>query len=77
VAQAQARIAARRADAAPAGDESRLDAADIAFHERVRAGYAAIAAAEPQRVLRVDATAAPEAVHAAIWALLTERYDAV
>ena len=73
------RIAARRAgDASGAGaDESRLDASEIAFHERVRAGYAAIAAAEPQRVLRIDAAPAPEALHARIWQALTERYDAV
>lgn len=62
------------ASRAPGADESRLDAAGRDFHERVRDGYAAIAAAEPQRVLRVDAEGGPEAVHARIWALLEERY---
>ena len=42
----------RKAD----GDEwNRLDAYDVAFHRRVRAGYLALAAAEPQRWMVVDA----------------------
>ncbi len=84
VSAALQRIAARRsadggaAAGAPAGgDESRLDASAVAFHERVRAGYAAIAAAEPGRVLRIDAAGSPEALHERIWQALTERYDAV
>jgi dTMP kinase len=78
VALARERIAARggaQGAAGSAADESRLDASAAAFHEKVRAGYAAIQAAEPGRVLRVDAAPAPEALHARIWALLGERYD--
>jgi dTMP kinase len=36
--------------AASAGAPDRIERQEIAFHERVRAGYAAIAAAEPERV---------------------------
>lgn len=73
------RIAARALTqgTAQGGEESRLDAAERGFHERVRAGYAAIAAAEPGRVLRIAADGDPEAVHGRIWALLRERYDVV
>jgi dTMP kinase len=37
------------------------------FHERVRQGYLAIAAAEPQRFLVLDATRPPEPTTQAIW----------
>lgn len=36
--------------AASAGGPDRMERQEIAFHERVRSGYAAIAAAEPERV---------------------------
>ena len=35
---------------------------DLAFHERVRAGFLALAAAEPERFVTVDATATEERV---------------
>ncbi|MEZ0372650.1 MAG: dTMP kinase [Candidatus Sericytochromatia bacterium] len=38
----------------------RLEAESLAFHERVRTGYASLAAAEPERWLRLDASQ-PEA----------------
>jgi dTMP kinase len=43
-------------------DLDRLESRGDAFRERLRAGYAAEAAADPARVCRVDATAAPEEV---------------
>ncbi|HEY8490949.1 MAG TPA: dTMP kinase [Dehalococcoidia bacterium] len=42
----------------------------LAFHQRVRRGYLALAAAEPERWLVVDAAAPPERVTEAIWARL-------
>jgi dTMP kinase len=45
----------------------RMEEADRAFFERVHQGFAAIAAAEPQRIRRIDATAGIEEVHAAVW----------
>ena len=44
----------------------RLEAADLAFHQAVRAGFLALAAAEPHRYLVLDATEPPEAVAAAV-----------
>jgi dTMP kinase len=59
-----ARARARRG----AGD--RIEDQDLSFFERVRARYLAIAAAEPQRVRRIDATpAAPEVLASALAAL--------
>jgi dTMP kinase len=46
----------------------RFERQDIAFFERVRAGYGARMAAAPQRFVRVDATPAP----AAVWAQLQD-----
>lgn len=47
---------------------------DIAFHERVRAGYRAqLAAAPPGAWLEIDATQPPEAVEAAAWREIARR----
>jgi dTMP kinase len=48
------------------GQWNRLDAYDLAFHQRVRQGYFALADTEPERWVRVDATQPLDAVHAAI-----------
>lgn len=52
---------------------TRIDAAGVAFHERVRAGFLAMAAAEPERWHRVDAEESIEAVEAAVWQALSGR----
>ena len=54
------------ARAAARGDANRYEAMDADFHARVRAGFRAIAAAEPGRCVLVDATDGPEGVAAAI-----------
>jgi dTMP kinase len=43
-------------------DPDRLEAEPLEYHERVRAGFLAIAAADPQRYLVVDAMQAPDDV---------------
>ena len=48
------------------GDEDRFEIETTAFHQRVREGFLAIAAAEPDRVKVVDATADEEAVAEAV-----------
>jgi dTMP kinase len=45
----------------------------VAFHERVRAAYRAMASADPKRWRCVDATAPPDAVADAIWAAVAAR----
>ncbi|RAI60431.1 dTMP kinase [Roseicella frigidaeris] len=61
------------ARAAARGETNRYEALDPDFHARVRAGFRAIAAAEPERCALVDATAAPEGVAAEILRLVRGR----
>ncbi|HNS07567.1 MAG TPA: dTMP kinase [Anaerolineaceae bacterium] len=44
------------------GEWNRLDDYALAFHRRVRDGYLELAAAEPQRWVRIDASQAPQIV---------------
>ncbi|MBN2148645.1 MAG: dTMP kinase [Anaerolineales bacterium] len=46
------------------GEWNRLDALELAFHQRVRQGYHALAQAEPQRWIIVDAASSLQAVQA-------------
>ncbi len=56
------------------GDVTRFEAEyDLAFHARVRAGFLAIAAAEPERVVVVDASLSIDAVSEAIVAAVHRR----
>ncbi|MDO9708632.1 dTMP kinase [Paracraurococcus lichenis] len=64
------------ARAAARGETNRYEALDPDFHERVRAGFRAIAAAEPARCAMVDATAAPEGVAAEIMKVVRARLGA-
>lgn len=61
------------ARAAARGDTNRYEAMDHAFHARVRQGFRAIAEAEPERCVLLDATDSPEGVAAAIWAVVQQR----
>lgn len=63
-----------RATTDPAGD--RLRGESLAFHERVRAGYRALAAADSARWVTIDATRPPAEVLATAVATLTERFPA-
>ena len=53
-------------------DENRFEQENRAFFARVREGYMAIAAREPQRVLAVDASGTPEQTHMKILATVAE-----
>lgn len=55
------------------GAEDRYERMDRSFHERLRAGFLEIAAAEPARCVVVDATAAVETVHAQILGAVRSR----
>jgi dTMP kinase len=46
---------------------------DQRFHERLRAGYLAIAKAEPQRCIVVDGAKAPDAIAAEVWRHVEQR----
>lgn len=56
------------------GDVTRFEAEyDLAFHRRVRDGFLAIAAAEPDRVVVIDATGSIDDVRAAVAAAVDRR----
>ncbi|WP_337995580.1 dTMP kinase [Oleispirillum naphthae] len=57
-----------------ANGEDRFERMDVAFHERLRAGFLDIARREPARCRVIDAAAPVEAVHAAILAHLAARW---
>jgi dTMP kinase len=57
-------------------EADRMEQADTAFFERVRAAYARLAQEEPWRILRLDATAEIETVHAKIWADVLQQLSA-
>ncbi|MCS6837113.1 MAG: dTMP kinase [Anaerolineae bacterium] len=63
----------RRARLLTADDWNRLDAQELAFHQRVHAGYEALIAQQPARWARLDASQPVEAVLAASLAIIQER----
>ncbi len=56
------------------GGEQRFESKGLAFHERLRAGFLEIAAAEPQRCRVVDADARIEDVAEAVWTAVCDRF---
>ncbi len=59
---------------ARAGAEMRFESKGTAFHERLRSAFQAIAAAEPDRCVLIDADAGMDVVENAVWAAI-ERDD--
>lgn len=55
------------------GEWNRLDAYALEFHRRVRDGYLALAQAEPERWVRLDATQSVEALQAQVWDTISTR----
>ncbi|GEP09490.1 dTMP kinase [Methylobacterium gnaphalii] len=55
----------------------RFEAETLGFHQRLRAAFRAIAEAEPERCAVIDADALPEAVEAAIRAVVAARLPAL
>jgi dTMP kinase len=49
------------------GGEARFEAKGVAFHQRLRDGFLAIARAEPNRCVVLDAGQPPETVSDAVW----------
>lgn len=58
---------------ARAGGESRFESKGLAFHERLRAGFRAIAEGEPDRCVLIDATTSMEEVETAVWKAVEAR----
>ncbi|MFQ5570053.1 MAG: dTMP kinase [Rhodothermales bacterium] len=64
-ATALARRAVRHAEVAAQDD--RMEAAGLAFYQRVASAYRRLAREEPGRILSLDGTDAVETIHARIW----------
>jgi dTMP kinase len=60
--------------AARGGAEQRFESKGLTFHERLRAGFLEIAAAEPRRCRVIDAEAGIEAVAEAVWSAVCDRF---
>ena len=58
---------------ARAGAEMRFESKGMAFHQRLREAFRAIATAEPDRCAMIDATASMDAVEVAVWAAVADR----
>jgi dTMP kinase len=56
-----------------AGAETRFEAKGLAFHQRLRAAFLAIAAAEPERCVVIDTAEDVAAVEAAVWRAVERR----
>ena len=53
--------------------EARFENEELAFHERVRQGYLALVAQEPERIQVVDASSSAEAIQAKVRMIVDER----
>jgi dTMP kinase len=71
-----ARATARRDAARRAGGADAFESRVVAFHERLRQGFLAIAAAEPQRCLVVDATQSADVIADEVWRIVVVRFGA-
>ncbi len=56
-----------------ADENDRLEQAGMAFHERVYAGYKALAEQEPDRIVSVDGNKTPQEIFADVLAILREK----
>jgi dTMP kinase len=64
-----ARAGKRRGD----GDADRYESEALEFHEKLRAGFRALAESEPDRCVLIDATAPRSDVAAQIWSIVEQR----
>ncbi len=61
--------------AASRGGAARFESKGLDFHERLRAGFLAIAQREPERCVVIEANATPDAVFETVWDVVSARLD--
>ncbi|MDX2201200.1 MAG: dTMP kinase [Hyphomicrobiaceae bacterium] len=66
--------ATRRREAVEGTEIDPFEGRALAFHERLRQGYLAIAAADPRRCVSLDASAPVDAIADRIWELVRQRF---
>ncbi len=64
---------ARAGDRRGAGDADRFESETLEFHQKLRAGFRALAKSEPKRCILIDATAPRSDVAAQIWNTVEQR----
>jgi dTMP kinase len=67
------RVRRRLAPTRAASEADRFEQRELEFHQRLRAGYLALARAEAQRCVIIDAAQPPETIAAAVWQAVAER----
>lgn len=67
---------ARSRNRASAAGDTRMDDQSRAFFEKVREGYETLAAALPERIVRIDGHGTVEEVSERVWIALQSRWDA-
>jgi dTMP kinase len=70
---ADAAVRLRRREAATATTADRIECAGDAFHARLREGFRHLAAAEPARIVTLEAAGTPDDVWARVWAAVDGR----
>ncbi|MFB9993633.1 dTMP kinase [Deinococcus oregonensis] len=65
------------ARAATRGEPDRLERADLGFHQRVRAGFLALAQQEPKRFCVLDGTDSPDELERQIWNMVVGKLGAI
>jgi dTMP kinase len=68
-----ARVTRRRAPTPAPDIADRFEGRELEFHRRLRAGYLALAEADPQRLIVIDASLAPDVIAAAVWQAVSDR----
>lgn len=70
-----AEVGLKRATVRGNDAESRFERMGLAFHTRLREAFLGRHQADPQRVLKIDASQSPDEVHEAIIAVLNARFN--
>ena len=64
------RLRMRGREQATRTEADRIERAGEDFHDRLRGGFAALAKAEPDRIVTIDASGSPDEVEQAVWTSL-------